>query len=274
MPNVCILTDSTAQFTQPDFPGHGRVHVIPFGLTSVPRSTSTSGLDSEQDCRCLSSPSPQEFVHFYARLAQQYDSILVLLLSSLFSPAMQNAGLAAMQYSNHVFVEVVDSQTTAVGLGILVQTAAGAASTGASLTEIGQRLRDIIPSIYMLFCIPDLTVLASSGYIGRTQALVGEMLGMLPIFSVEEGRLVLLEKVRTVGHLFDAFRDFLGEFESPAHIALVRAANHSSSQARSLRQFVREVFPATPFSEHATQPHLAALLGPQCIGLIVKEAGH
>jgi DegV family protein with EDD domain len=274
MPNVCILTDSTAQFTQPEFPGHKRVHVIPFGLPggSQPESTSRSG--SNPDCRCLAPPPPQEFARFYARLGQQYDSILVLLLSSRLNQATQSADAACAQYNNHVVVEVVDSQTTAIGLGMLVQAAAGAACAGASLTEIEQRLRDIIPSIYMLFCIPDLTVLASSGYIGRTQALVGEILGMLPIFAVEEGRLVPLEKVHTAGHLFDAFQDFLSEFESPDHIALVRAANRSSSHARLLRQFVRGIFPATPFSEHPIQPHLAALFGPQCIGLVIREAGH
>ncbi len=35
MSNVCILTDSTAQFTQPQFPGHERVHVIPFDIRKV-----------------------------------------------------------------------------------------------------------------------------------------------------------------------------------------------------------------------------------------------
>jgi hypothetical protein len=34
MPNVCILTDSTAQFTQSNNTGHERVHVIPYNLQS------------------------------------------------------------------------------------------------------------------------------------------------------------------------------------------------------------------------------------------------
>ena len=37
MPNVCILTDSTAQFTQSRFPGCERVYVIPFNIQSVER---------------------------------------------------------------------------------------------------------------------------------------------------------------------------------------------------------------------------------------------
>ncbi len=49
----------------------------------------------------------------------------------------------------------------------------------------------------------------------NAQALVAEMMGMLPIFAFEEGRLVPMEKVRTPRHLFEAFQDFMGEFETP-----------------------------------------------------------
>jgi fatty acid-binding protein DegV len=64
----------------------------------------------------------------------------------------------------------------------------------------------------------------------------------------------------------------MSEFESPAHIALVRGGNHSAARTRPLRQFVQEAFPDTPYSEHPIQPHLAALFGPQSIGLVIVEA--
>jgi len=176
-----------------------------------------------------------------------------------------------MQFNNHAKVEVVDSQTTAAGLGMLVQAAAGTASGGASLTEVERRVRVSMPHIYILFCIPDLMYLAASGHMERAQAMVGEIMGMLPIFTIEEGRLLPLEKVRTTRHLFEAFQDFMGEFESPAHIALVHGANHNTLRIRPLRLYIQETFPETPFSEHPIQPHLAALFGPQSVGLVVME---
>jgi fatty acid-binding protein DegV len=128
-----------------------------------------------------------------------------------------------------------------------------------------------IPHIYILFCIPDLMYLARAGHMDRAQAMVGEIMGMLPIFTLEEGRLVPMEKVRTPRHLFEAFQDFMGEFESPTHIALVHGVNHNALRTRPLRQYMEEFFPETPFSEHPIQPHLAALFGPQSIGLVVSE---
>jgi len=102
--------------------------------------------------------------------------------------------------------------------------------------------------------------------------LVGEMMGMLPIFTFEDGRLVPMEKVRTPRHLFEAFQDFMGEFESPARIALVNGSGRGSLRTNPLRQFVQDTFPETLFSEHPIQPHVAALFGPRSIGLVVLES--
>ena len=123
----------------------------------------------------------------------------------------------------------------------------------------------------MLFCIPELTYLANSGYLENSQALVGEMMGMLPIFVIEDGRLTPMEKVRTQRHLFEAFQEFMNEFDVPTHIALVRGVNRNAIRSRPMLQYIREAFPETPFSEHTTTPHLAALFGPQSTGLVVIE---
>jgi DegV family protein with EDD domain len=272
MPTICILTDSTAQFTLANFPGHEHVYIIPFDFQNpahqegklLPADILLQGQ--------LIPPSLQEFVRYYARLSRDYDSIVVLTLSSQLSPTMMHALSASDKYNNSTTVEVIDSQTTATGLGMLVQFAAGVASEGASLKEIVRQLRANIPHVYMLFCIPELTYLAHSGYMDYAQALVAEIMGMLPIFTFEDGRLVPLEQVRTPRHLLEAFQDFMGEFESPSQIALMRSLGRGGPHTSSLRQFVKETFPGTFFSEQTIQPHLAALFGPRSIGLTIMES--
>jgi DegV family protein with EDD domain len=272
MPNVCILTDSTAQFTLARFPGFERVHVIPFDIQAVERPAGRPLPGGVLIQRRLIAPSAQDFVRFYARLSRAYDSIVVLTLSALFNPTMSHALAAAEQYSNGVPVEVIDSQTTAIGLGLLVQIAAEAASQGASLKEIVRVLRASLPRVYLLLCIPELTYLAEAGHMDYAQALVGEIMGILPIFTFEDGRLVPMEKVRTPRHLFEAFQDFLGEFEAPAQIALVNSSGRGNLRISPLRQFVEDTFPETIFSEHPIEPHLAALFGPRSISLVVLES--
>jgi DegV family protein with EDD domain len=207
----------------------------------------------------------------YARLGAQYDAILVLSLSSLLAPVMEHAMLAAEQYGNQAAVEVIDSQTIAAGLGLLVQDAAAAAAEGASLADIEQRVRKAIPHIYTLFCIPQLTYLARAGIMDTSQALAGEMLGMLPLFTLEDGQLTPMEKVRTVRHIFESFQNFLSEFESPSRIALVRGITFTPVRTRPIRQYIQESFPEALFSEHPVCPTVAALFGAQTTGLFIMD---
>jgi DegV family protein with EDD domain len=270
MPNICILTDSTVQFTHPNFPGHERVYVIPFEIQSTPPEGDVPRRGNGFVKRLIP-PSTKEFVRFYSQLSHEYDTIFVLTLSSLLNPTTRVALSASMQSGSPATINVIDSQTTGIGLGLLVQAAAVAAAAGATLAELERQMRASIPRIYMLFCIPELTYLAHSGFMDYSQALVAEMMGMLPIFALEEGRLTPMEKVRTQRHLFESFLEFINEFETPAHIALMRGTGHNTSRTRAVRQYVQETFPDTHFSEHTIAPHLALLFGPQSTALVIME---
>ncbi len=270
MPTVCILTDSTAQFTRPNFPGHPLVHIIPFGLQPDDRQMGKNPAKAAARMRLIP-PAPQEYLDQYMQLSRKYDSVLVITLASSLTVASQNAQAAAELYSNHTAIQVIDSQTIAVGLGLLVQAAAGAAAEGASFQEIEHWVRAAISRVYMLFCIPELSYLAGAGHLDFSQAAVGEMMGLLPIFTLEEGRLTPLEKVRTQRHLFESFAEFIDEFDHPDHIALIHGSSHTALRTRPLRTYVQENFPNTPFSEHPINPSVAALFGPQSIGLAIME---
>jgi DegV family protein with EDD domain len=271
MPRVCILTDSSAQFTSTNFPGHELVYVIPFEKQEssrqeqdpLPRSASGSGLGV---------PAPLDFLRFYTELGRQYDSILTLLLSSTLGSSVQNALAASQQYSNHATIRVVDTHSVAVGLGLIVEQAARALSQGVSLDETVNSIRAALPRLYMLICVPELTYLSRGGHLDPAQALAGEVLGMLPVFAVEDGRLSPIQKVRTLRHLFESFEEFMAEFETPAHIALLRGTGQDAIRTRPLRQFVQETFPSTHYSEHAMSPAVEGLFGAKSIALVIQDS--
>jgi DegV family protein with EDD domain len=264
MHNVCILTDNTAQFSSDKFPGRDRVYTVPLDLEPAPAKNGGSP-------RQLFSPSPQTFMRYYDMLGKKYDAVLVVTLSSQLNPAAENARQGIMMHSNHTTIEVIDSQATAAGLGMLVEAAAGAASAGASLSEVEKIVRLATGRVYMLVCIPEMAHLETFGLLTHTQAMVGEILGMLPILFMEEGRLVPLGKARTPRHLFEMFQEFLNEFSAPEHVALLRGTGHTTTRTRPLRQYVQENFPDTPYNEHPLNTPLSALFGPQSIGIVVKE---
>ncbi|MEW6093724.1 MAG: DegV family protein [Chloroflexota bacterium] len=272
MPRVCILTDSTAQFTRTNFPGRERVFIASFDLQPVAHQGANPRPPRFSDPRLIP-PSLQTFLHLYQELSQTYDSILVMTVSSLLSPVAQHALSASAQFSNHADVEVLDTRTTAAGLGWLVETAAGAASAGETMGAVIQKVRAVIPYIYSLFFLPDLNTLAENGHLSPAQAQAAEILGMFPIFMLEDGRLSPLEKGHSPRAVVDCFEEFLDEFESPRRVALAHGAGQDSTRTRPLRQHIQEVHPEAHFSEHIFPPHLAALLGTKSIGMAIMQKG-
>lgn len=257
MENVCILTDSSVLFNRMTFTGHDRVKVIPFdSQTATPAR--------------LSPPTVDDFIQEYTQLSNRYDHILAVVTSGGLNPIATVASEANLQYGGRGRVTVIDSLNTGAGLGLLIEQAALAAEARESAHEIERILRAAIPHIYTLLCLPGLSHLASVGYLSYAQAVVGDMLGIFPIFMLEEGRLSPLEKVRTQRHLIESFQEFMEEFESPQAVALIKGSQNQV-RSRPLKQYVNEIFPAAPFSEHSLNEPLTRLFGPQAIGLTVME---
>ena len=278
MPSLCILTDSTVQFTKPVFPGHTLVKIIPSQTQSElaqPNSKfkASSPLFSSNKIQIskIFYPGVDEFRQQFISLAHEYNEVIVLLHSSHLSPLFSYAHEAAMLVRGQVVVRMIETQTTSIGLGFLVQLAADAALRNANSIEIERLLRTAIPHIYSVFCIPELSYLSRSGFIDYAQAYAGEMLGMLPIFSLEEGLLTSLEKVHNYHHLFDFFQEFLDEFSSLHHISIIQSIPAIVREGQTFREYVQFKFQGTPFTEHPINSSLATIFGPHSLGVFAIE---
>jgi DegV family protein with EDD domain len=280
MGSVCILTDSSAQFTKPNFPGHELVNLVSLDVElagqiyhngrEIKASNLPANVNNGQDPALLA-PSIEDLRQIYLSLGQTYNEVVAIFLSSKLNPTHLAALKAAETVRGRLAIQVIDSQTISIGLGSLVQAAAEAAAHGARATEIERLLRGLIPHIYTVFCIPGLSYLYHAGFLGEAQAYVGEMLNLLPIFTLEEGNLTSLEKARNMRHLTDFFQEFLDEFSDLYHIALVQSIPPMAHEARTLREHAADLFPNTPFSEHPIGLSMATMFGPRCFGLFAME---
>jgi DegV family protein with EDD domain len=280
MGSICILTDSSAQFPQLGFSGRNDVRVISFSieinglLYEEGRELKTNDLPpsaSDTFRPRLVPPSVDEFEKLYLSLNQHYRDILVILTSSSLNSALDHAQKAADRVRGRVNVSVVDSQTTSVGLGLLVQSAAEAVARGQNAVEVERMVRSIIPRTYMVVCAPGLSYLFYAGFVDQSQAFVGEMLGLLPIFTLEEGHVSAVEKVRNTRGLVDFLQEFICEFDDLYHIAFIQGIPALTHEARLMREHAQSCFPQTPFSEHTINLPLATLIGPRSTGLVVIE---
>jgi DegV family protein with EDD domain len=280
MGSICILTDSAAQFPQLGFSGRNEVRVVPFNVEAGGvfyaeghdlRTNDLPGSASEAYAPHLLPPTSEKFEELYLNLTQHYRDIIAITTSGSMNSLYQNAQKAAEATRGRAQVTVIDSQTTSVGLGLLVQAAAEAVARGLPAAEVERMVRSLIPHIYMMICTPAMSYLYYSGLVDQSQAFVGEMLGLMPIFTLEEGQISAVEKVRNTRSLVDFMQEFMCEFDNLLHIAFIQSIPGLSHEARLMREHAQNCFPQTPFSEHTINLPLATMIGPRSVGMVVVE---
>jgi DegV family protein with EDD domain len=277
---VCILTDSTAQFPAPLFPGNELVNVIPLhvelngNLYTDAKDIRTANLPPsarQPHSPKAFPPSVEEFTEVYSNLGLRYSEIVTILVSSYLNPVVSYAKEAASSTEGPARIHIIDSQTTAVGLGLLVQAAARAAQSGSDGVEITRLVRGMVSKIYTVFCVQSLSYLYKSGHLDPAQAIVGEMLHVMPFLILENGRLVPIQKVRSPRHLVDILHEFIMEFNDLRHIAIIQGVPPFEQEAKNLRDRVNGENTSPSFSEHTLGAALATILGPRSLGVVVWE---
>lgn len=281
MPRVCILTDSTAQFLAPKFPGHELVRSLPVSIqvngkiypSSDVSLTSRLPASARGPKRpAILPPGAADFERVFHTLGREFDEIIVLLFSGEMNEAVEHARLAASKSHTPAIVHLIDSQAIDLGLGILVQKAAELARSGRSATQIKQDLLGFIPHVYTVFGIRGLSYLEQAGQIHPAQALVGEMLGMLPVLALEHGRLTAVHKARSGRNLVDLLFEYVNEITHLEQIALLQSVSYFTSEARSLKDRIQSEHPGVRLSDHLMNPVTAALIGPASLGIVALES--
>ncbi len=269
MHKVCILTDSSVQFTHPGYLGNELVFITPFSTQPQIKYAVNNAAYSTDNQYGIEPPPVKGIINLINKLHQDHNEIMVITLSSALSELFSVVENTIGKFDNPDRIKIIDSQTTSIGLGILVQLAAGLAAQGATINVIEYQLRISIKNIYTLLCLPNLSYLAAANFLLHPQAVIGEMLGVLPIYSLEDGRLTSIQKVRTQKHLLETFQEFLDEFITPSYVAIIK--KFDQTKTFNIRDYVKINFPLTIFSEHLISDSLVNLLGPQSVGLIIID---
>jgi fatty acid-binding protein DegV len=97
------------------------------------------------------------------------------------------------------------------------------------------------------------------------------MLGIIPFYVMESGRLVSIQKARNMRQLVDMLFEFISEFSEIGHIALLQGYPPYEQEIRSLRERITNAYPEAHLTEHHQGLSLISLLGTHSIGLVVME---
>jgi DegV family protein with EDD domain len=199
-----VVTDSAASLPEPLIKRWGIV-VVPLEVVIddvVYRAPSDISTDRVLDALeaglkvSTSQPNVGAFEAAYRAAADAgADRIVSVHLSGKLSGTVNGARLAAA--SSPVPVAVVDSQSVGMGLGWAALAAAAKARAGSSEEEVVAEAVRVAASSSMLLTVDSLEYLRRGGRVPPTMAALGDALNVRPVLGVEDGSVVILERVRT-----------------------------------------------------------------------------
>ncbi|MBO3738260.1 DegV family protein [Actinoplanes flavus] len=216
---IAVVTDSTA-YLPAELDGMYDLTIVPLtvvingwgGLEGIEVSPAevARALTARRAAVSTSRPAPSAFTEVYRRLLDEgADGVVSVHISAKLSGTYEAAQLAAAEIGSRV--KVVDSGTAAMGLGFPALAAAEAARKGHDLDAVWQAATDHAARVTTLFYVDTLEFLRRGGRIGAASALLGTALSVKPILHVDEGAVVVRDKVRTAGRALTRLVDLAVE---------------------------------------------------------------
>jgi DegV family protein with EDD domain len=279
--SVALVTDSSAHLP-PELFGAGEVTVVPLYVRIGSRA-GVEGVDvtPADVARALrerrvevstSRPSPADFATAYRRaLDSGASGVVSVHLSRQLSGTYESATVAARQFPRGV-VQVVDSGSTAMGLGFAVHAAVEEVRTGAGIDAVRIAAEVSATRTTTLFYVDTLEHLRRGGRIGAAAALIGTALAVKPILEMVDGAVVVKEKVRTASRALARLEALAVEAagEGPVDIAIHHL--DAADRAEELRRHVAPVVDGRGrlvFSELGAA--VGAHVGPGVLGVVVRR---
>ena len=144
-----------------------------------------------------SAPTPGQFLEAFQKAFDAgAEAIICICVSSIIS-ATYNSALNARELLPDKDITVIDSQSVSMGQGYMVIAAARAVREGYDKESAISAALAFSERSKLFACLATLKYLAMSGRVGHLAAGMAGLLNIKPILTIQEGKLDILEKVRT-----------------------------------------------------------------------------
>ncbi|MBT2639126.1 DegV family protein [Bacillus sp. ISL-39] len=276
MTKIKIVTDSTCDLNDE--------LIKKWGIIVVPLSISINGenyldrvdispkefmekMKASPDLPKSSQPPAGEFLKVYDELAADGFEIISIHMTGGMSGTVRSAESAAQMTSAKV--NVVDSRFISKGLAFQVLEAAQMAAAGKTADEIVARLDEIRKQTRLFVVVDTLENLVKGGRIGKGRAMIGSLLNIKPIASLEGGEYTPVSKARSHSQVVKYLRNqFAADTEGKTikGVGLVHA--EGEGLAEKIKSAVIETSGYDDFSIEETTPIVSTHTGPGAIGFM------
>lgn len=275
MKKIHIVTDSTTDLHKEDIEKYG-IHIVPLTL-QIDDQTYVDGVDIEPkefldkmassiELPKSSQPAVGVFSELYDRLGQDGAEVISIHMTGGMSGTVKSAQAAAeMSDSN---VTVIDSMYISRGLSFQVLEAVEMVAAGNTVEEIVERLSVIQQQTTLFVVVDKLDNLVKGGRIGKGRGLIGSLLKIKPIATLQDGVYTPVAQVRShrqvIAYLFKAFTE-----ETAGKIIRGVGITHANglAMAEPLKKLIEESG-ITDVSLTFTSPIISTHTGEGAIGFM------
>jgi DegV family protein with EDD domain len=215
-------------------------------------------------------PGPQDFLEVYQKLSADADGIVSIHITSKLSGTYNSALMARDMLETGCPVEVVDSETLSMSVGLIAIAAAQMAKAGESLDKIVEAAKQAIPESSLLFLLDTLEYLKRGGRIGKAKALLGSILNVKPMLTVKDGELEPAGQVRTRAKGMDKLFEYVKNAGNIQDLAIVY--NTTPDEAQALAERIGSVFDREKIRIARLGPGLGTHGGPGAMVVAIRKA--
>ncbi|MGQ9494231.1 MAG: DegV family protein [Anaerolineae bacterium] len=280
MSKVAVITDTCASLPD-DFYEKYDIARVPYyvhigtkafrDLIDITREEFLDYMRKATELPKSANPGPGDYIEKIKAAAHRAKEIVIVCMTSIGSGAYQAALVAketALKELSNIRVEVVDTRNVSMAHGWMALEAARAALAGATLDDILALIQRMIPVTRMLQTADTLRYLYLGGRIGRAKHLVGSLLNIKPLISMEDGEIVALGQERSRPAVYRRMVGLIAEKVGPGgkiKAAIVHAADEEA--ARVLRELVEKSFECVEMLTTNLSSALAVHTGPGTVGV-------
>ena len=212
-----------------------------------------------------SAPSAGAFQTVFAEAADAgMDGVLCVNLSSKVSATYQAARTAADALADRIRIEVVDSLTLTMGLGLLVLHAVDLVSAGKTLDEVVSDIEDTKGRAHVFGVVDSLDFLRKGGRIGGASHLVGSLLAIKPVLDVRDGSVEVDSKQRTRSR---AIQYLASKAIDAGQLERVALADGRSPDAGEVIELLSKATSEHPLETSILGPVVGSHAGPGSLGV-------
>jgi DegV family protein with EDD domain len=254
MPKIAIITDTDSSLPKAVAEKYGILQVpivVNFGEQvlrtgiDIDDATLFARVDRDGVLPTTAAPAPGDFSSAYQQAFDSgADSVLCFCVSSEIS-ATYAAAITAQETMPKRDIHVVDTRNLTMGQGFMVMAAAEAAQKGIAIPEIIAIVEQVRKRSHMYAVLPTLKYLAMSGRVGSLAAGFADVISIKPILTVRDGKLDLLERVRTLKKAWNRASELSAQAIGKNNVERM-AIVHVNAQAEA-QAFYNQLSRAVPF---------------------------